>query len=149
MGAAGTTTLVLKSGTQNLHAQAWEFVRNDWLGASNYFTNAAGQPKPELRFNEWGFNVGGPIVIPHIYNGKDHAFWFFNYEGYRFSQGETVDVTVPTLKMRSGDFSELLSDPYVLQFFGGLIAAFFLASAQHQVGAHFRQTFGHLAAQSD
>src|SRR5262249_39797762 len=54
LSSAGTTTLVLKSGTQTIHAAAWEFVRNDWLGASNFFTNAAGQQKPELRFNEFG-----------------------------------------------------------------------------------------------
>jgi hypothetical protein len=61
------------------------------------------------------FGEGGPAVKGF----RNRAFFFFNYGGYRLSQFETVDVSVPTLKMRSGGFSELLTDPYVTNFFGG------------------------------
>ncbi len=122
-GAAGggVVNFTIKSGTNKLHGEGYELFRNEWLEANSYVHNAATPkiPRDRDRQNDFGFNIGGPIVIPHIYNGHDKAFWFFNYEGYRFSQGETVDISVPTLKMRTGDFSELLTDPYVLQFFGG------------------------------
>jgi hypothetical protein len=70
LASGGITTMVFKSGTSQIHASAWEFVRNNALDAGNYFTNAAGQAPPELRFNEWGFNVGGPVTLGKLYNKK-------------------------------------------------------------------------------
>ena len=76
-------------------------------------------------------SLGGPIYLPHFGEGgprlkgfKNRAFFFFNYGGFRYTQSETVDVSVPTVKMRSGDFSELLTDPYVTGLFGGPVQIF-------------------------
>jgi hypothetical protein len=107
LSSAGTTTLVLKSGTQTIHAAAWEFVRNDWLGASNFFTNAAGQQKPELRFNEFGFNVGGPVTFGKLYNkNRNKTFFFYNMEWRKYVQGGSpINTTVPLTQWYTGNMS--------------------------------------------
>ena len=107
LSSAGTTTLVLKSGTQTIHGEAWEFVRNDWLSASNFFTNAAGQQKPELRFNEWGFNAGGPVTFGKLYNrDRNKTFFFYNMEWRRYVQGGSpINQTVPLPNWYGGNMS--------------------------------------------
>jgi hypothetical protein len=107
LSSAGTTTLVLKSGTQTIHAEAWEFLRNDWLGASNFFTNSAGQQKPELRFNEWGFNAGGPVTFGKLYNkDRNKTFFFYNMEWRRYIQGGSpINQTVPLTSWYGGNMS--------------------------------------------
>ena len=87
--------------------------------------------RPLDRQHDYGFSIGGPIYYPNFGEGgpilnslKNRAFFFFNYGHYQLDQTETVNVGVPTLRMRSGDFSELLTDPYVLQFFGGPVQIF-------------------------
>jgi Carboxypeptidase regulatory-like domain/TonB dependent receptor len=95
LSSAGTMTLVLKSGTSQIHASAWEFVRNDALDARNYF-NPAPQGVAELRNNVWGFNVGGPVTFGHLYNpDKKKTFFFYNMEWRRLVQGGIIDQTVP------------------------------------------------------
>src|SRR5579863_7226242 len=72
-GRSGAAVLnaTIKSGTNELHGAAWEFFRNDKLDAADYFENAGGIQKGELRQNQFGFSAGGPVVIPHLFNGKD------------------------------------------------------------------------------
>jgi len=107
LATGGTTTLVFKSGTQQLHAEAWEFVRNDALDAGNYFTNAAGQKPPELRFNEFGFNVGGPVTLGKVYNkNRNKTFFFYNMEWRKYVQGAgVINQTVPLTSWYSGNFA--------------------------------------------
>src|SRR5277367_1649909 len=86
LSSAGTMTMVLKSGTSQYHASAWEFNRNDALDARNFFNpthNTAGayNPVAELRLNVYGFNVGGPVTFGHLYNpDKKRTFFFYNME---------------------------------------------------------------------
>src|SRR5581483_5313158 len=107
LSSSGTVTMVIKSGTQAFHAAAWEFVRNDWLGASNYFTNAAAQQKPELRFNEFGFNVGGPVTFGKLYNkDKNKTFFFYNMEWRKYVLGNgVINQTVPLTNWYGGNMS--------------------------------------------
>jgi hypothetical protein len=107
LSSSGTVTLVLKSGTQQLHAEAWEFVRNDWLDAGNYFTNAAAQQKPELRFNEFGFNVGGPVTFGKLYNkDRNKTFFFYNMEWRKYVQGGgVINQTVPLTSWYGGNMA--------------------------------------------
>ena len=107
LSSSGTMTMVLKSGTQTIHAEAWEFVRNDWLEAGNYFSNAAGQPKPELRFNEWGFNVNGPVTFGKHYNkDRSKTFFFYNQEWRHYVQGNgVINQTVPLTNWYGGDMA--------------------------------------------
>jgi acetyltransferase-like isoleucine patch superfamily enzyme len=102
----------VKSGTNAVHGDAWEFLRNNSLDANDFFQNAAGKAIPEYRRNQFGFTQGGPIYIPKVYDGRNKTFFFFDYEGTRIRQGQTDVSTVPTLAERSSgftDFSDLIA----------------------------------------
>ncbi|PYS26488.1 MAG: hypothetical protein DMG11_19755 [Acidobacteria bacterium] len=116
--SGGVIDFKLKSGTNNFHGELYEYWRNDYLNANTFLNNSGGLRKNEDRENDFGGNFGGPVFIPKLYNGRNKTFFFFGYGGYRFLQGQNVLVSIPTMKMRQGDFSELLTDPYVLSFFG-------------------------------
>jgi hypothetical protein len=94
----GVINLTSKSGTNTLHGSAYEFLRNDHLNASDFFSNANGLPKAPFHQNQFGASAAGPIK-------KDKAFFFAGYEGYRQRQGVLFNYTVPTLDRLSGDFS--------------------------------------------
>jgi hypothetical protein len=112
--SSGTTvTTALKSGTKTLHASAWWFGRNDFLNARNYFTprqNANGSlnAAPELRFNLWGFNVGGPVEFKHTDNPK--TFFFYNMEWRRLIQpGRIFNQVVPITSTYGGDLNAAIA----------------------------------------
>ena len=110
--AGAVLNATVKSGTNQLHGDVWEFLRNDVLDANDYFLNQAGKPRPAFRRNQFGFALGGPVVIPRIYNGHGKTFFFGDFEGTRVSQGNTLTGTVPTLRERNSgftDFSDLIS----------------------------------------
>ncbi|HKY05936.1 MAG TPA: carboxypeptidase-like regulatory domain-containing protein, partial [Blastocatellia bacterium] len=113
----GIVNFTIKSGGNEFHGEAYDLFRNEALNANSFLNNFQGFPTPLDRQNNFGANIGGPVWIPKVYNGRDRTFFFFNYEGYRFTRGENVVVSVPTLRMRQGDFSELLTDPDVLRQF--------------------------------
>jgi hypothetical protein len=96
LSSAATMTMVLKSGTNQLHASAWEFNRNDTFDARNFF-NPAPQKVAELRLNVFGFNVGGPVTFGHLYNpDKKKTFFFYNMEWRRLIQGGLTNQHVPS-----------------------------------------------------
>jgi len=87
IASGGTTLMVIKAGTQKFHGGAWYFGRNDAFDSQFYFSKQAGQPSPELRLNIWGFNIGGPVIIPHVYNNdRNKTFFFVNEEWRHFIQ---------------------------------------------------------------
>src|SRR3984885_9184424 len=93
IGSGGTILMVLKSGTHDFHGELYYFNRNEDYDANNYFTNLAGQPRPEFRLNEPGGNIGGPLFIPHIYNtSRKRTFFFVNEEGRRLIQGSSPTI---------------------------------------------------------
>jgi outer membrane receptor protein involved in Fe transport len=94
-----------KSGSNDVHGSAFEFVRNEKLDARNYF--AAPGPKPPFKRNQYGFSIGGPVVIPKIVSGRNKMFFFADYEGTKIRQTQTSVDTIPTLAMRTGDFTEV------------------------------------------
>ena len=103
-------------------------ISSEGLNANSFLNNLNGQPRDLDRQHDFGGNVGGPIYLPRFgeggktyWSGRNKAFFFFNMESYHFAQGENVLLSVPTLRMRSGDFSELLTDPGLLQRNGGPI----------------------------
>ena len=96
-----TTNIITRSGTNHIHGTLWEFLRNDALDANNSFA----QPKEPLKQNQFGATIGGPIK-------KDKTFYFGFYEGFRNRQGETALTTVPSLKQRTGNFSELCPEGF-------------------------------------
>ena len=127
--AGATVNVTLKSGTNNFHGTVYEFVRNDVLSANDFFlnrTNLATNPtrdkdqdgkadRDPLRYNRYGFTIGGPVYVPRFgtggkpyLDGRNRSFFFFSFEGLKDVFPEPGLFTVPTLKMRTGDFSELL-----------------------------------------
>jgi len=102
-GAVVNTTF--KMGTNEVHGTVYEFFRNKVLDANDFFNNSKGTPRAPFTFNQFGGTVGGPIVIPGVYDGRSRSFFFGNYEGFRQRQGIAFLETVPTLQQRQGDFS--------------------------------------------
>lgn len=90
-----------KSGTNRVHGGVFEFVRNDKLDARNYFA----LKRQILKRNQFGGDVGGPVSVPHLYNGRDRTFFFVDYEGQRLRQGVVFNDVVPSVAERGGDFS--------------------------------------------
>jgi Carboxypeptidase regulatory-like domain len=109
--SGGVINLSTKSGSNGLHGEAYEYLRNKVLDANDFFLNKAGQGRPPFTQNQFGANAGGPLIIPHVYNGKDKTFWFFSWEGFRLRTGSAFTTTVPDPKTESnfagGDFSSL------------------------------------------
>ena len=106
MAAGASTTVVTKSGTNELRGSAFEFYNGEGLNANSLFNNASigsdgkSLPKPPLSHNIYGGTVGGPIV-------RNKFFYFASWEGLRDRRGSNATYTVPTAKMRNGDFSEV------------------------------------------
>lgn len=93
--SSGEVTAITRSGTNAFHGSAYEFFRNDKLNANNFFNNNSGIDRPELRWNDFGFTVGGPVYIPGVYNtDKKKTFFFYSQEWRKiityntFSSGE-------------------------------------------------------------
>jgi len=106
-GRSGAAVLnaTIKSGTNELHGAVWEFFRNDKLDAADFFENAGGIKKGELRQNQFGFTAGGPVVIPKLYNGRNKLFFFGDYEGFRRVQGTILTGSVPTAAERTSGYT--------------------------------------------
>lgn len=108
-GRAGGAIMnaTIKSGTNQIHGDVWEFFRNDKLDAADFFEDSGGLQKGEYRLNQFGGTIGGPVVIPHVYNGKDKLFFFGDVEITRRRQGSVFTNNVPTSLERSSDFTNL------------------------------------------
>ncbi|MEO6923217.1 MAG: carboxypeptidase regulatory-like domain-containing protein [Acidobacteriaceae bacterium] len=96
----GVINLVSRTGTNKVHGSLYEFVRNDIFNARNYFAKVGSVTKPVLRYNQFGGAIGGPIL-------HDRAFYFANFETYRFIQSNPQFLTVPTAAQRTGNFAGL------------------------------------------
>jgi len=104
-GASGFTNIVTRSGSSGFHGSFFEFLRNSALDARNYFDHPSiAEPGriPPFRRNEFGFTNGGPVVLPHIYDGRGRTFYFGQYQGFRQVLGTTQVLAVPTGAERSG-----------------------------------------------
>lgn len=108
----GLFNITMRSGTNQFHGGAFDYFVNEFLNAGTPFTSdgKGGLLRPRQRRNDWGFSLGGPVVLPKLYDGHNKAFFFFNFEHY----GETtvtnnVSTTVPTAAYRLGDFSKALT----------------------------------------
>ncbi len=104
-GAAGFTNIVTRSGSSGFHGSVFEFLRNSSLDARNYFdhpTVADPGRIPPFRRNEFGFTNGGPVILPHIYDGRGKTFYFGQYQGFRQVLGTTQVLPVPTAEERAG-----------------------------------------------
>jgi hypothetical protein len=122
--AGASIDVAIRSGTNNFHGTLYEFVRNDALGANNFFTNRSASlglddegkaKRPARRYNRFGGTIGGPVYFPSFgagdrwyYSGRERTFFFVSYEGIRTKTPTSDVITVPTAAQRQGDFSALL-----------------------------------------
>jgi hypothetical protein len=124
----GLVNMVTKSGSNEWHGSAFEFLRNSKFDANDFFSNRNGIPLGSFKRNQFGGTLGGPVILPKLYNGRDKTFFFFNYQGTRASTAANLLTTVPTEAMRRGNFSDLrtrtgelvvLYDPLTTETIGG------------------------------
>jgi Carboxypeptidase regulatory-like domain len=101
----GTAVITTKSGTNTLHGTSFWTVRNNAFGVARSIQDTVPYAAPHLVRNEFGASAGGPIVLPHVYHGKDKSFWFFAYERYSLAESGSVLSAVPTAAMRQGNYS--------------------------------------------
>lgn len=112
--SGGVVEVVSKGGTNEFHGQAFDYIQNTILNANSWNNNRLGVKRNRFNQNDFGFAVGGPILLPRfgeggpaIWSGKNRSFFFFNYEGVRFVEaGAPVLSNVPTELERRGDFSQ-------------------------------------------
>ncbi len=97
--AGGIISIVSKSGTNEFHGNLFEFLRNDNLGANEFFANRFGRARPVLAYNQFGGALGGPVK-------RDKVFFFANYEAFRERRSSQATNTAPTALERAGDFSD-------------------------------------------
>ncbi len=113
--SGGVVNAITRSGSNDIHGDAFEFVRNAVFNARNYFAPV----RDQLKRNQFGGTVGGPIVIPHLYDGKDKTFFFFGYQQTQIRNIQNGNQAyVPTAAELRGDFSALLSASNVNNPFG-------------------------------
>jgi hypothetical protein len=108
----GYFNVTMKSGTNALHGSAYEYFVNEALNAGTPFTNngKGGLIRNRQRRNDYGFTLGGPVVLPKLYNGHDRLFFFFNFEQFRETViNSNTPVTVPTTAYRIGNFTQALT----------------------------------------
>jgi hypothetical protein len=110
----GVINQITKSGTNGLHGTVYEFTQVAALDANLWFNKAVIppaviKPRPNTHFNQYGLTLGGPVLIPKLYNGRDKLFFFFAFEREKDSTPLNQQLTVPTQAERNGDFSSLLT----------------------------------------
>ena len=108
--AGSTVNVAIKSGTNDFRGSAYIFDRSKNRTANNFFNNRVGRERPDRQYNRYGTVLGGPVRLPFIYVGRDRTFFLFSYERQKDNVAQPTTYSVPTLAMRSGDFSELIVD---------------------------------------
>ncbi len=105
--AGGIVSMVTKSGGNSVHGTAYDFVRNDALNANDFFSNEIGAPRNVLKRHQFGGTVGGPILIPKVFDGRNKLFFFFSYQGQRQnSVAQDGNIPVMTPLEATGNFSQ-------------------------------------------
>jgi hypothetical protein len=121
----GQVNMLTKSGTNSFRGTLWEFNRNDELTQSYDAIAGKSVTSPRLNRNQFGANIGGPVLLPKLYSGKDRTFFFFNWESGYAAQGASPQYKiVPTAAQRNGDFSNLgtaLKDPLGIGISGNIL----------------------------
>jgi hypothetical protein len=98
----GQFSFLTRSGTNQLHGSAFDYLRNDAFDANDWFNDFYGSAKPALRQNDFGGTLGGPISIPRLYSGQNRSFFFGSYEGLRLTQPQAAQVQyVPDTAIRN------------------------------------------------
>ena len=107
--SGGIVNVSLKSGTSAVHGTAYEFARRKAWDANSFQNNAVGAPKGEHYLDQYGGQIGGPVYIPKIYDGRNKSFFMFDYERYRENTPRPFTLSVPAPEFSTGDFSKLVN----------------------------------------
>lgn len=110
--ATAQINVLTKSGGNQFHGTAFEFLRNDKLDAKNYAFRSARPPKDPFKWNQYGGTFSGPVIIPKLFNGKDKLFFMGNYEAFRQRRQTQALYSLPSAAMRTGNFSEITGGIY-------------------------------------
>lgn len=102
----GIITMETQSGTNDYHGRAFFYFRNENLNSNDWTDNSLGNPRQKFDQKNYGVAASGPIRIPHVYNGTNRTFFYAGWEGERFSEGQTIISSVPTVLNQQGDFSQ-------------------------------------------
>lgn len=105
--AGAVVNAVIKSGTNSLHGDGWEYFRNEALNANDYFSNQNSARRPEYRQNQFGLTFGGPVYVPHHYDGKNKTFFFVDFQRTQAVASTQFIDTIPTVAMRNSGFTNL------------------------------------------
>ena len=106
----GVTSITIKSGTNALHGQLFEFFKNEKLNANDWIANKNNEERTKYRNNTFGFEVDGPVYIPKLFDGRNRAFFMISLEGLRERQEQSLVTSLPTAEMLRGDFSKLTNN---------------------------------------
>ncbi len=115
--SGGVISLSIKPGTNSFHGAAYEYMRRTPFEANAYSNNATGQPRTTRLNDQYGFEVDGPLTIPHLYKGRDKTFFMFAYENIRSRSPANSLGAVPTAEQKAGDFTQTLTSagrPFVI-----------------------------------
>ena len=104
--SGGIISINTQSGGNQYHGRLFEYFRNQALNSNDWTDNSQGVARQAFHQNNYGLSIGGPLSIPHLYSGKNRTFFFFGWEGERFSTSNNIVSSVPTLLNRQGDFSQ-------------------------------------------
>jgi hypothetical protein len=104
--AAAFINVTTRGGTNQVHGSVYDYLRNEALNANDFFSNRSGLKKSKFHQDTYGGTLGGPVMIPKVYKGRDRTFFFFDYEGTQLRQGGNTASIVPTVAQRGGDFSQ-------------------------------------------
>jgi hypothetical protein len=136
-GDPAQVSVTSKAGTNSLHGAGWEYHQNSGMNA-NTFGSAV---RPHVVANTFGGRLGGPVVIPHLYDGRKRTFFFADYEGFDLPESVTMEAVVPTAAMKSGDFTDYsnpsasysgLTNPFTGGSWGNAIPSTYLSSIAQQ-----------------
>ncbi len=132
--SGGVINMTTRSGSNEFHGTAYEFLRNKVLNANTFFNNRSGAERPAFTQNQYGATIGGPIV-------RDKTFFFVGYEGFQQRQGSDFIGTVPTPAMKNGDFSGISRPIYDPQTSCGVLGNPACTPEQSATGGILRQPF--------
>jgi hypothetical protein len=108
--AGGVLAAAGKSGANQVHGSAYDYLKNDKLNANSWSNNRNNVARGRQRHNEYGFSVSGPVYLPHVYDGRNKTFFFFNWEQVNDHGVSTPTANVPTALQKSGDFSQTFTN---------------------------------------
>jgi hypothetical protein len=136
-GDPAQVSVTSKAGTNSLHGAGWEYHQNSGMNANTFGSSV----RPHVVANTYGGRLGGPVMIPHLYDGRSKSFFFADYEGFDLPESVTMEATVPTAAMKNGDFTNYsnpsapytgLTDPFTGGSWGNAIPSSNLSSIAQQ-----------------